>query len=82
MRGRAGLLKALISIEYWRIAGKPYPSFLRCNEFCEEFALHISTEEKRKITNLLTAPPQTRVSENDLHQEQGKDPKLAVSLII
>ena len=42
----------------------------------DEIVLQISTEEK--ITDLLAAPPQTSVSENDLYQEQRKDPKLAV----
>ena len=38
--------------------------------------LQISTEEK--ITDLLCCPPQTRMLESNLHQEQRKNPKLAV----
>ena len=42
----------------------------------DESVLQISTKEK--ITDLLSSPPQTSVSENDLYQEQRKDLKLAV----
>ena len=42
----------------------------------DETVLQISTEEM--ISDLLAAPPQTSVLENDLYQEQRKDPKLAV----
>ena len=43
----------------------------------DEFVLRIGTEEK-SITDLLTTPPQPSVSGGSLHQEQRKDPKLAV----
>ena len=43
----------------------------------DEFVLRIGTEEK-SITDLLTTPPQPSVLEGSLHQEQRKDPKLAV----
>ena len=33
---------------------------------------------EEKITDLLAAPLQTSMSENNVHQEQRKDPKLAV----
>ena len=43
----------------------------------DEFVLRIGTEEK-SITDLLTTSPQPSVSGGSLHQEQRKDPRLAV----